>query len=120
MVSILKRVRAVRKKLLTLQAGAPTPTKNAVDRQRGDVLGHPACQKINTPLPFQEIPGCDAQGDPCPPKPAELVHNVQALTNDVGAFDVPGCGPLFTEFGQLFDDRESLNAATFCAIIASA
>ena len=120
MASILKQICPARRRSLALHAGAPALTKNAVDRQRGDMLGHPARQKIDAPLPFQEIPGCAAQGDPRPPRPAELVHNAQALTNDAGPFDVPGRGPLFTELGQLFDDRESLNAATFCAIIASA
>ena len=113
MVSILKRVCAVRKRLLTLQAGAPAFTKNAVDRQGGNVLGHSACQKLDAPLPLQEIPGCAAQGDLCPTRPAELVHNAQTLTNDAGAFDVPGRGPLFTELGQLCDDRGTLSGATF-------
>ena len=94
-----KRAFAVRDRLLSLQAGAPAFAKNAVDRQCGDVLGRPACQKIEAPLPFQEIPGCAAQGDPRPPRPAELVHNAQTLANDARALDVPGCGPLLTEFG---------------------
>jgi hypothetical protein len=46
--------------LLTLQAGVPAFTKNAVDRQCGHVLGHPARQKIDAPMPFQEISGCAA------------------------------------------------------------
>jgi len=112
-VSILKRVCSDRKKLLTLQAGAPALPKNAVDRQCGDVLGRPACQKIKAPLPFQKIPGCDAQGDPCRARPAELVHHAQTLTNDTRAFDVPGRGPLLTELGQLCDDRGTLSGATF-------
>ena len=58
--SIPKRVSAARRLLLSLQAGAPTFAKNAVDRQRGDVLGRPACQKIDAPLPLQKIPGCAA------------------------------------------------------------
>ena len=108
-----KRTFAAREGLLSLQSGTPALTRNTVDRQRGDVLGRPACQKIDAPLPLQKIPGCAAQRNPCPPGPAELVHNAQALTNNAGAFDVPGCGPLFTEFGQLFDDRGTLSGATF-------
>jgi hypothetical protein len=74
-VSIPKRICAERKKLLMLEAGTPSPPKNAVDRQCGDVFSRSACQKINTPLPLQEIPSCAAQGDPRPPRAAELVHN---------------------------------------------
>ena len=111
--SIPKRVFAVRERLLSLQAGAPAFTKNAIDRQCGDVLGRPASQKIDAPLPLKEIPGCAAQRDPRPPRPAKLVHNAQALTNDAGPFDVPGRGPLLTELGQLCDDRGTLSGATF-------
>jgi hypothetical protein len=61
--------------MLTVNSGAAAFPKDLTWCSRNDVLGRSACQKIDAPLPFQKIPGCDAQGDPCPPRPAELVHH---------------------------------------------
>jgi hypothetical protein len=62
-------------KSLAINSGAAALSEYLTWRPRGDVLGCSACQKIDGPLPFQEIPGCDAQGDPCRARPAELVHH---------------------------------------------
>jgi hypothetical protein len=61
--------------MLTVNGGAAAFPKDLTWCSRSDVLGRSAYQKIDAPLPFQKIPGGDAQGDPCRARPAELVYN---------------------------------------------